>query len=123
MSKWSCPWATTHANGLVTSGSTEPVLTVLEVRGFQLRDMFLIGFNPDCGSIVVEEEARAWEVKAALEPAYRVTVKRDPDGDWVADFDRRELDGSVPDWFGRTIALADGTVVMRDGRWVGKGGS
>ncbi|GGX40423.1 hypothetical protein [Streptomyces noursei] len=119
VSKWSCPWATTHADGLVTSGSTEPVLSALELRGFEIRDMFLIGFNPDCGSIVFESEARAWEVKAALEPAYRVTVKRDLD-DWVADFDRRQSDGSVPDWFVRAVALSDGTVVMRDGR---KGGA
>ncbi|MEE6264911.1 hypothetical protein V2E29_04520 [Streptomyces diastatochromogenes] len=123
MSKWSCRWAKTHANGLVTAGSTEPVLTVLEVRGFEIRDMFLIGINPDCGSIVVEEEARAWEIKAALEPAYRVTVRQGFDGDWSVKFDRRELDGSVPDWFVREITLRDGTVVMRDGRWVGEAGA
>lgn len=123
MSRWSCPWATTHANGLVTSGSTEPILSVLELRGFEIRDMFLIGLNPDCGSIIFESEARAWEVKAALEPAYRVTVKPDFGGDWSADFDRRQSDGSVPDWFVRAIALSDGTVVMRDGRPVTKGGA
>ncbi|MEU3990133.1 hypothetical protein AB0F24_17450 [Streptomyces platensis] len=106
----------------MTSGSTEPVLSVLDARGFEIRDMFLIGINPDCGSIVFESEARARDVRAALEPAYRVRLRQDR-GAWFADFDRRELDGSVPGWFIRTIALRDGTVVMRDGRWVGKGGA
>ncbi|MFB6568406.1 hypothetical protein [Streptomyces noursei] len=85
--------------------------------------MFLIGINPDCGSIVVEEEARAREAQAALEPAYRVTVRQGFDGDWSVKFDRRELDGSVPDWFVREITLRDGTVVMRDGRSVGEAGA
>jgi len=120
--RWVSKWTRSHANGVVTHGSTQPILTVLDVRGFELRDLFLIGFNDNCGSIIVPTESRAREVEAALEPAYAVTVSfmgRDGDVEaWEAKFDRREMDGSVPSWLVRDIELKDGTVVMRDGRWV-----
>lgn len=111
-------WIKAHPHNVATHGSTEPVLTILDVRGFEIRDLFLIGFNDSCGSIIVETEGRANDVWAALEPAYKVTVKRLENGDWSADFDRRALDGSVPNRFITDLTLKDGTVVLRDGRWV-----
>ena len=114
-------WVKAHVNGLATHGATEPILTVLDVRGFDIRDMFLIGLNDNCGSIIVPTEQRANEVWAALEPAYKVTVKQLESGDWSADYDRRNLDGSVPSWLVTDIVMKDGTVVMRNGRWVRKG--
>ncbi|MFE7442372.1 hypothetical protein ACFU7X_18195 [Streptomyces chartreusis] len=110
-------WTKVHADGLVTFGSTEPVLTVLDVRGFEIKDMFLIGFNDNCGSIIVPTEQRGSELRAALEPAYRVEVQRMENGDWEAKFDRRQMDGTVPSWLITDITLKDGTVVMKDGRW------
>jgi ribosomal protein L23 len=117
--RWSSQWTKTHANGVVTHGSTEPVLTVLDVRGVELRELFLIGFNDNCGSIIVPTEARANEIKAALEPAFQVAVSfMGRDACWEAKYDRRHMDGSVPSWLVREITMKDGTVVMRDGRWV-----
>lgn len=124
MSDWSDRFASSthvkvHENGVVTHGSFEPLMTILELRGFELRDMFLIGFNTNCGSIIVPSEQRANEVQAALEPAYAVTVSfMGREACWEAKYDRRQLDGSVPSWFVRDITMKDGTVVMRDGRWV-----
>jgi hypothetical protein len=106
-----------HANGVVTHGSTEPVLTVLELRGFEVRDLFLIGFNDNCGSIVVETEERAEQIATALEPAYRVKIKAERDC-WFAQFDRREMDGTVPSWLITDITLKDGRKVMENGRWL-----
>ncbi len=94
------------------------MLTVLDVRGFLLEEMFLIGINADCGSILVAEETRAREAAAALEPAYAVNVKRVEWGDWCAEYSRRDLDGSEPDRFIRDLTLSDGTVVIADGRWI-----
>lgn len=112
-------YTTVHANGLVTHGATEPIMTVLDVRGFEIRDMFLIGMNRQCGSIIFPTQGRALEAKAALEPAYAVRVEPfEHTGDWAAIYDQREMDGTVPSWFIRDIALKDGTVVMRDGRWL-----
>ncbi|MBD3004756.1 hypothetical protein [Streptomyces sp. 5-10] len=126
MSEWAHKYATNrwikiHPDwpGLVTHGSTEPILTVLEVRGFKIKDMFLIGINPDCGSIIVPTRERAEEVKAALEPAYKVTIEqKDHSPDWWANFDRRELDGSVKSHFITDLTLKDGTEVIKDGRGV-----
>lgn len=115
-------WVQVRPNRVVTHGSTEPVLTVLDVRGFEVRDLFLIGLNADCGSIIVDSESRARNVEAALEPAYAVMVKPYCDGDWVADYTRRDLDGSERDRFFKTIVLKGGRVVMRDGRRVSDGG-
>jgi hypothetical protein len=110
-------WVKGHANGVVTHGSTEPVLTVLELRGFEVRDLFLIGFNDNCGSIVVETEERAEQIATALEPAYRVKIKAERDC-WFAQFDRREMDGTVPSWLITDITLKDGRKVMENGRWL-----
>ncbi|WP_437052093.1 hypothetical protein [Streptomyces sp. enrichment culture] len=94
-------------------------MTVLDVRGIALRDMFLIGFNDNCGSIIVPTEARAREIKSALEPAYQVTVAfMGRDACWEAKYDRRQMDGTVPSWLVREITLKDGTAVMREGRWI-----
>lgn len=117
--RWESRWTKSHPNGVVTHGSTEPILTVLDVRGVELRDLFLIGFNDNCGSIITPTEERANEIKDALEPAYQVGVSFMGRDAWEAKFDRRELDGSVSSWLVRDITLRDGTVVMRDGRWVG----
>jgi hypothetical protein len=116
--RYQSKYTKTHPGGLVTFGATEPVLTVLDVRGFVPEEMFRIGINADCGSIIVAEETRAQEAAAALEPAYAVTVKRAEWGDWCAEYSRRDLDGSEPDHFIRDLTLSDGTVVMTDGRWV-----
>lgn len=106
-----------HANGVVTHGSTEPILTVLDVRGFDVRDLFLIGTNDNCGSILVETESRAENIKAALEPAYAVEVEDLGHGCWSANFQRRRTDGVVPNWFMTNIILSDGRKVMENGRW------
>lgn len=123
MSDWSkkyggSKWVRVHDSGVVTHGSTEPVLTILELRNFELRDLFLIGINDSCGQIIVPTEQRVSEVRTALEPAYQVRVERMENGDWSADFVRRTLDGTTPSWFITDITLKDGKVVMRDGRWV-----
>jgi hypothetical protein len=124
MSEWSdrfanSRWTKAHPNGVVTHGSTEPIMTVLELRGFELRDMFLIGFNDNCGSIVLPTEQRAEEAKAALEPAYQVEVGyMGREGCWEARYDRRHMDGTVPSWFITDITLKDGTKVMENGRWI-----
>lgn len=124
MSEWSdrfanSRWTKAHPNGVVTHGSTEPIMTVLELCGFELRDMFLIGFNDNCGSIMLPTEQRANEVWAALEPAYQVQVRPTERSDcWEAKCDRREMDGAVRNWLITDVTLKDGTVIMRDGRWV-----
>lgn len=107
-----------HANGVVTHGATEPVLTVLDVRNFDVRDLFLIGFNDHCGSIMVETRERAESIKEALEPAYAVTIEQ-PEGRpyWEAKFDRQMMDGTTPSWFVRNITMKDGRKVMEDGKW------
>lgn len=117
--RWRSRWMTVHANGVVVHGVSEPVLSVLDVRGVVLRDLFVIGFNANCGSIIVPSRERADEIKAALEPAYSVAVAfMGRDACWEAKYDRRELDGLLPSWLVRDVVMADGTVVMRDGRWV-----
>jgi hypothetical protein len=116
------PHTKAHPNGVVTHGALEPVLTVLEFGGFPLRDLFLIGFNDSCGSIWVETESRAENVAAALEPAYACRAKPHSHGGvtvaWEVTFDRRELDGTVPSHFVTDVTMEDGTVVIKDGRWV-----
>jgi hypothetical protein len=111
------PRVTVHPNNVMVHGASEPLLTFLELGGFELRDLFLIGSGRNSGAIIVGSQERALAVKAALEPAYAVTVKRVPTG-WKADFDRRDLDGTVLSGFLTDITLTDGTQVMRDGRWL-----
>ncbi|MGW3321112.1 hypothetical protein [Streptomyces virginiae] len=88
-----------HLDGVFTFGATQPVLTVLDVNGFQLADLFLIGLNDDCGTLVLPTESRAGNAAAALEPAYATKVV--PFGrrgeDWAVEYSRRNLDGSEPD--------------------------
>ncbi|MFJ6792018.1 hypothetical protein [Streptomyces angustmyceticus] len=67
-------WVKTHPNGVYTTGSTEPVLSVLDVRGFELRELFLIGINDSCGTLIVPVESRAENAAAALEPAFNARV-------------------------------------------------
>lgn len=107
-----------HANGVVTHGSTEPILTVLDVRGFDVRDLFLIGTNDNCGSILVDTESRAENIKVALEPAYAVKVEDLGHGCWSATFDRREMDGTERSWFLTDITMKDGQKVMEKGKWI-----
>lgn len=115
-------WVTTHPNNVCTHGSTEPILTVLDVRGFPLRDMFLIGTNDSCGTLVVPNEARAQAASAALEPAYATRVyhfgRRGGEDLWATGYQRRALDGRTLSSFLTDLTLKDGTVVIRDGRWV-----
>lgn len=107
-----------HPGGVFTFGATQPILTVLDVRGFKLTDLFLIGLDADGGSIILPTESRAENAAAALEPAYATKVV--PFGrrgeDWAVEYSRRDLDGSAPSRVLTDVTLTDGTVVMRDGR-------
>lgn len=108
-------YTTVHADDVVTFGATQPVLTVLDVGGFEVRDLFLLGASADCGQIIVGSESRALNIEAVLEPAYAVTVRQLTCGDWAADYSRRDRDGGEPDRFITGITLKDGTVAMKDG--------
>lgn len=84
-------WATAHDHGVFTFGATQPILSALELGGFEVRDLFLMGMDEDYGAIIVEDQQRAEEVAAALEPAYTVTISpEDPegrtDGHWKATY-------------------------------------
>ncbi|MFD5065638.1 hypothetical protein [Streptomyces sp. NPDC058394] len=109
-----------HPGNVATFGATEPVLTVLDVRGFEIRDLFLIGFNDSCGTLIVPTESRAQAAQAALEPAFNTTVKPfgPQNGDWAVEYTRRDIDGSEPNRFLTNVTLKDGTVALRGGRWV-----
>ncbi|OIJ95403.1 hypothetical protein BIV24_08970 [Streptomyces colonosanans] len=115
-------WVKTHPNGVYTHGSTEPVLSVLDVRGFELRDLFLIGLNDSCGTIVLPTESRAENAAAALEPAFATRVylfgSRDGQDVWATDYTRRALDGTTLSAFITDLTLKDGRKVIKDGRWV-----
>ncbi|MFD9072824.1 hypothetical protein [Streptomyces lasiicapitis] len=111
-----------HADDLVTFGETQPILSVLDVAGFEVKNLFLIGRNAHCGQIIVESESRAMNIQAALEPAYKVTVKQRANGDWAADYSRRDPDGSAPNRFITNVVLKDGTVALKDGRVVRREG-
>jgi hypothetical protein len=111
-------WVKVHANGVVTCGAAEPVLSVLDVQGFAVEDLFLIGTNESCGAIVLPTESRAGNAAAALEPAYRTKVSRTASGDWEVKYDRRELDGSVGSHLITDLVLKDGRTLIKDGRWI-----
>ncbi|MYZ39781.1 MULTISPECIES: hypothetical protein [unclassified Streptomyces] len=115
-------WIKTHPNGVYTHGSTEPILSVLDVRGFEVRDLFLIGFNDSCGTLVLPTERRAQNAAAVLEPAFATRVylfgSRDGEDVWATDYTRRALDGTTLSAFITNLTLTDGTVVIRDGRWI-----
>lgn len=100
-----------HPGGVFTFGATQPVLTVLDVRGFELTDLFLIGLNDDSGTLVLPTESRAQNAAAALEPAYATTVavfgRRGED--WAVEYSRRDPDGSNPPRLLTDITLTDGT--------------
>lgn len=107
-----------HPNGVFTHGATQPVLSVLDVQGFELCDLFLIGLNDGCGSIILPTESRAENAAAALEPAYATKVVRfgRTGDDWAVEYSLRDLDGSEPSRLITDITLTDGTIAMRDGR-------
>lgn len=115
-------WVKTHPNNVHTHGSLEPVLSILDVRGFELRDLFLIGINDNCGSIVLPTQSRAENAAAALEPAYETRVylfgSRDGEDVWATDYTRRALDGTTLSAFITNLTLKDGRQVIKDGRWV-----
>lgn len=116
-------WIKTHPNGVYTHGSTEPVLSVLDLRGFELRDLFLIGLNDSCGSLIVPTESRAENAAAVLEPAFatRVYLFGSPDGEdvWATDYTRRALDGAaLSSAFISDLTLKDGRQVIKGGRWI-----
>jgi hypothetical protein len=67
-------WIKTHPNNVYTHGSTEPILSILDVRGFELYDLFLVGLNDSCGAIYFPTEDRARAAAQALEPAYATEV-------------------------------------------------
>ncbi|MEU5838611.1 hypothetical protein ABZ820_33765 [Streptomyces diacarni] len=117
MLKYATKYSQTHPNRVVTHGSTEPVVTALELGGFEIRDLFLCGFNPDCGSVIVDSQERARAAAAAREPGYATKITHTPEfGDWCVDYNRREMDGSERSRFITDIVLNDGTVAMKDGR-------
>lgn len=115
-------------NGVVVHGSTEPILSILDRGGFPIEDLFLLGFNDKCGTVVLPSEERARFCAAVLEPAHRVRVSRmghpEHPNEWKVDYDLRDPDGSVPSHLVTGIWLKDGEApggerqVMRDGRWL-----
>ncbi|MFE4692099.1 hypothetical protein ACFRH6_18845 [Streptomyces sp. NPDC056749] len=115
-------WVRTQPNGVYVHGATEPILSVLDVRGFELRDLFLIGINDSCGTIVLPTESRAENAAAALEPAYETRVhlmgRRDGEDVWATDYTRRALDGTTLSAFITDLTLKDGRQVIKGGRWV-----
>jgi hypothetical protein len=113
-------WVKTHPNRVYTHGSTEPILSVLDVRGFEVRDLFLIGINDSCGTLIFPDESRADNAAAALEPAFATTVHpfgNPGQGLWATDYTRRALDGTTLSAFITDLTLKDGTTAIRDGRW------
>ncbi|MBB1260393.1 hypothetical protein [Streptomyces alkaliterrae] len=114
-------WVTAHPNGVYTHGFLEPIMTVLDMRGFELHDLFLIGLNDSCGTLVLPTESRAENAAVALEPAYATRVyhfgSRDGEDLWATDYQRRALDGTTLSSVLTDLTLKDGTVVIRDGRW------
>jgi hypothetical protein len=115
-------WVKSHPNNVYTHGSTEPVLSVLDVRGFELRDLFLIGLNDSVGTIILPTESRAENAAAALEPAYATRAylfgNRGGEDVWATDYTRRALDGTTLSAFITDLTLKDGRQVIKDGRWV-----
>jgi hypothetical protein len=106
-----------HGNGVIVHGSGEPLLSVLDVLGADLSDIFVIGFNDKCGSLVVPTREKAEALTELMRPAYGVESK--PSGpNWSVTYDQRNLDGSIDSHFVVNVTLKDGTVVMRDGKWV-----
>jgi hypothetical protein len=114
-------WTRTHPRNVYTVGSTEPILSILDVRGFDLYDLFLVGINDSCGGIHFPTESRAREAASLLEPAYATRVHTDgKPGEmwWIVDYDRRALDGTKLSSFITDLTLKDGRQVIKDGRWV-----
>ncbi|WP_254745522.1 hypothetical protein [Streptomyces cucumeris] len=112
-------WTHRHPDNVITHGSTEPILSVLDFRGFELRDLFLIGMNDNCGTLILPTEERAQEAARALRPGYTVNVEKARRGDdWWATYDRAEIDGAVGSHFITDLELKDGTIVIQDGRWI-----
>ncbi|CAL9668868.1 hypothetical protein [Streptomyces sp. enrichment culture] len=115
-------WIKTHPNRVYTHGSLEPVLSILDVRGFEVHDLFLIGLNDSCGTLVLPSESRAQNAAAALEPAYKTKVylfgNWDGENVWATDYTRRALDGSTLSAFITDLTLKDGRQVIKDGHWV-----
>lgn len=130
MSDWSrkyadSKWMHLHQNGLVTHGSTSPILQVLDFLGVDIKDMVLIGINDKCGSIIVPTAQRANELSVVMEAAYATKVKQMGRGtDWEVTFDQRDQDGSVRSHFVTEISVKDpdapGGVrtVMKNGKWL-----
>ncbi|MGW1596978.1 hypothetical protein [Streptomyces sp. NPDC002343] len=115
-------WFKAHPHRVYTHGSVEPVLSILDVRGFELRDLVLMGLNDNGGMILLATESRAENAAAALEPAYATTVEHHgpyPEGEaWAVHYTRRALDGTKLSAFITTLTLKDGRQVIKDGRWV-----
>ncbi|WP_318199203.1 hypothetical protein [Streptomyces sp. SCL15-4] len=115
-------WFKTHPQRVYTHGSLEPVLSILDVRGFELRDLVLMGLNDSCGMLLLQTESRAENAAAALEPAYATTVERPrPYSEaeaWAVTYTRRALDGAVLSAFIANLTLEDGRQVIKDGHWV-----
>ncbi|MEU7088067.1 hypothetical protein [Streptomyces achromogenes] len=117
-SKWFKP----HPHRVYTHGSFEPVLSILDVMGFELRDLVVMGFNDNCGTLLLQTESRAENAAAALEPAYATTVEHHgpfSEGEaWAVNYTRRALDGTELSAFIANLTLEDGRQVIKDGRWV-----
>ncbi|MFF8918404.1 hypothetical protein ACF08M_35160 [Streptomyces sp. NPDC015032] len=115
-------WVKSHPSTVFTHGSTEPILSILDVRGFELHDLFLIGLNDNCGTLVLPSESRAESAATALEPAYATEVRlfgtRDGEDVWATDYTRRAMDGTTMSSFITDLTLKDGRQVIKDGRWI-----
>jgi hypothetical protein len=115
-------WVKTHPNHVYTFGALEPVLSILDVRGFSLHNLFLMGMDIDWGTILFPTESRAENAAAALEPAYETRaylfVTHEGESVWATDYTRRALDGTTLSAFITNLTLKDGRQVIKDGRWV-----
>lgn len=122
------PWAHTwtgshvrhHANGVVTTGTTEPILSILDLAEFDLYDLYLIGINADRGRIFFPSQDRAAAAGRALAPAYTVTVSplKSPAGHrfWTTSYTRHVTGGGPqPAHVVTDVTLKDGSVVRRGG--------
>lgn len=125
--RFASPYNRHHGNGLVTHGSTQPILTVLDLGGVELEEMYLIGHNDSCGRLHFPTRERAEQAAAVLEHyGYATTVallgdtpQQQAAGIWGVTYDRRTPDGDVPSHLVTDMTVRDGTQIMRDGRAVG----
>lgn len=83
-----------HENDVVTFGFTEPILTILDVGGFSIENLFLISLEPEVGTILFDTRDRAERAARILEPGYEAKVERfDHTTDWSVEYVKRDFEG------------------------------